>query len=207
MKIPNQTPEKARQFLADAARWRFESLLFQLPGLQRQLEIESLAREIGDPRLSAWVDKVAAFPEGEYLALLGPGGKLSPREAGYRPLSDPGQVLADLGAFYSAFAYTPGSENPDDHISSELGFLGFLRLKQAYAMMSGLESERRLVAEAIDRFVEDHLSEFAEGLARKLSEKGPEWLAQAAEQISQRIRWLRGVVPLSTRDTSIPARD
>jgi len=59
-------------------------------------------RRPGAPRGSA---AARGAVEGHYLALLGPGGPASPREAAYVGLGDPGRTLAELRAFYDAFAY------------------------------------------------------------------------------------------------------
>lgn len=192
------TTEQARELIADAARWRLYSLLLMLPSTRRHAERAAVAREIGDPELLQLSQTAGPVSEGDYLALLGPGGRVSPRETGYRPLGDPGRILADLTGFYSAFAYSPGDEDPPDHIGVELGFVSFLRLKQAYALMREQQEAAQMAGEALNRFLEDHLGEFSAAFSNRLSRLGPSWANATAEQVGERVRWLAEVVPLNS---------
>jgi hypothetical protein len=71
---------------------------------------------------------------------------------------DPGQVLADLAAFYRAFAYAPETEEPTDHVAVEAGFVGYLWLKEAYALAQVDTAAAGLTASARGRFIEVHVA-------------------------------------------------
>lgn len=166
--------------IAEAAGWRLLGLLFERPRPMRDAEIEAIAREVADPALRAAAVLSVGTTEGAYMASLGPGGAVSPREAAYRGREDPAAVLADLAGFYDAFAYSPDAEDPIDHVSVEAGFAGYLKLKEAYALAHGRADAAAAVAGSLDRFVRDHLNAMAGPLARRLerAEVGP--LAAAA---------------------------
>jgi hypothetical protein len=105
---------------------------------------------------------------------------VSPREVAQRPASDPGQVLAELRAFYDAFAFHPRSEEPIDHAAFEAGFVGYLRLKQAFARARADGEAERTAAEAADAFLARHLALLAEPLARGLEQADAGYLALAS---------------------------
>ena len=91
----------------------------------------------GESRRSVPGDRTSSS-FGAFLALLGPGGPVSAREIGHRPVADPGHLLATLQACYQAFAYAPVTEEAPDHVSVEVGFMAYLRLKQAFALAEPL---------------------------------------------------------------------
>lgn len=75
---------------------------------------------------------------------------------------DPGRILADVLAFHAAFAFNPETEEPPDHVAVEAAFLGYLRLKEAYAACRKEgEGEAEVTAEAARRFCESHLAGLA----------------------------------------------
>ncbi len=159
--------------LAQAAAWRLLSALLERPREGWRDEVLALAREVGDPELAACARRMAEdASEGEYLAVLGPGGAVSPREVAYRPDTDPAAVLARLQTLYEAFAYRPASEDPPDHIAVELGFAGFLALKGAYAEQCLNAAAGSLAAEGLELFRSDHLDAFATALAQRLTATG-----------------------------------
>jgi hypothetical protein len=149
-------------------------------------EIEELARECGDPDLRAAADAAKAADEGAYLRVLGPGG-LSPREVSYQGMADPARVLADLEAYRRAFAFRPIAEDPPDHVALEVGFVGYLSLKEALALAEGGEEPATIVAEARLRFIETHLRPMAGPLLRRLTAaSAPSWLEAAARALVAR---------------------
>lgn len=157
---------EVRDAVARAARIRLLGMLFERPTAERRREIMALAGETGNDPPRDLTERLLGMDEATYVALLGPGGPVSPREVAYRRLEDPGRIMADVAAFYDAFGYHPRAEDPVDHVAVETGFLSFLCLKEAYARLSGKDAEG--VAEARDRFVSDHLSPLASGLAARL---------------------------------------
>ncbi len=156
--------------LGEAAAWRLLGLLFERPTTGWLEEVEAVAREVRDPKLRAAAAAAPAATEAGHLAVFGPGGAVSPREVSYRGLEDPSRVIADLAAFYEAFAYRPASEEPPDHVSVEAGFLGYLRLKEAYARSRGDPEAERAASAAFERFAREHLGPFARALGQKLAD-------------------------------------
>jgi hypothetical protein len=122
--------------LAEAARWRLIGLLLERPRPGWHAEQRALAAS-ADPVLAAISQDAERAEEGSYLRVFGPGGSASPREVAHRGWADPGRILSEVAAFYDAFAYRPGTEDPLDHVAVEAGFVGYLRLKQAYARDRG----------------------------------------------------------------------
>jgi hypothetical protein len=176
-----------RDLLAEAAAWRLLGLLLERLRGGWWREVEELSRELGDPELAAAVDAAREeAAEGLYLALLGPGGVASAREVSYRGMEDPGRILADLRAFYGAFAFNPNTEEAADHLSVEAGFLGFLRLKEAFARARGEGEKAAIAADAASRFRADHLSACAQPFAERVANTGVRYLTLAAQALARR---------------------
>ena len=128
--------------------------------------------------------------EGTFHSIFGPGGPAPAREASYQGTIQLGYVMSELNAYYEAFAYSPcspasGREAPD-HISVEAGFIGFLRLKQAFALNNGSQDEAAIAAEAASRFVQEHISNIAEPLSYALSHSGQRYLELTGKALLQR---------------------
>lgn len=168
--------------VAEAAAWRLAARLLERPVPGWHEAVARLASEVDDPALRSAAVAARDAVEGHYLALLGPGGPASPREAAYVGLGDPGRALAELRAYYDAFAYRPRAEDPPDHVAVEAGFVSYLRLKEAFALGEGNAEAAATVREARERFERDHLARIARPLARKLKEHAPgtAWDAAAA---------------------------
>jgi hypothetical protein len=155
--------------LRDAAAWRLLGLLMERPRSGWIDEVEALAREAdGDGERSA-ARAARHATEGAYLALLGPGGNVPAREVAYREREDPARVLADISACYEAFAYHPRAEDPSDHMAVEIGFVGYLIVKEVMACAAGQEEHAAIARIARRRFVADHLAPFARSLAERLA--------------------------------------
>ncbi len=170
MKIADAVEPRIHELLRQATEWRFLGLLFERPREGWWQDVEALVREVGDPELKAAAEAAREeADQGLYLALLGPGGAVSPREVAYRGMEDPGHILAEIMAFYEAFAFRPATEEPPDHLAVEAGFLGYLCLKQAYARARRNDEEAGVAAAAAARFRETHLST----LAWPVLERGP----------------------------------
>jgi nitrate reductase assembly molybdenum cofactor insertion protein NarJ len=173
--------------LRDAAEWRLLGLLFEYPREGWRDEVGGLLAEVADPVLrQAGLEASTSGRAGAYLALLGPGGTVSPREAGHAPLQDPGRILADIAAFYDAFQYRPRPEEPADHVAVQAGFLGYLKLKEAFARARAAADEAEMAAGAAETFRVRHLAVMAEPLARRLAGTEPGYLALAAEALLRR---------------------
>ena len=173
--------------LAEASAWRLLGLLFERPRDGWRQDVEALSRVVADSTLrSAAAAAQEEASEGLYLALLGPGGPVSPREVTYRGMEEPGHILADIRAFHDAFSFQPETEEAPDHLSVEAGFLGYLCLKEAYARVRGNEEEAEIAAKAAAHFREAHLSAFAWPVAERLETTNVRYLSLAATALAHR---------------------
>lgn len=178
----------ASALLGEAEAWRLIGLLLEYPRVAWREEVQTLARQVADPELAGAAAVVLdAGSEGAYLAALGPGGAASPREVAYCGWQEPGKVLADLAAFYTAFAYRPNLDEPPDHVAVEAGFIAYLRLKEAYTRSRGATRDADVAAEAARAFMADHLAGMAAPLADRLAAAGFEGLALAAQALLHRV--------------------
>jgi len=162
-------PEAARAAAREAAFLRLLGLLFERPRSEWAMEIRSLAEEVADGRLREIARTALTVGEGEYLGVFGPGGSVSPREAGYGRFVDPGRVMAGLSGIYQAFAFHPRAEDPIDHVAVEVGFAGYLALKEAYALSieDQVRADQARAARAL--FLETHLRPFAAAIRGRLA--------------------------------------
>lgn len=183
------TQKKTRSHkLAQAAEWRMLGLLLERPRDGWFQEVARLAAEVKNPELRrAAASALRHATEGDYLALIGPGGGVSPREVSYLPFEDPGHLLAKISGFYSAFAYQPNAEDPIDHLAVEVGFVAYLFLKEAFARADGQVAAARTTADARCRFLDDHLASAAAGFANRLAVAGPSYLLEVAELLAARV--------------------
>lgn len=171
-------------------------LLLEHPGNSWHDDTRALASQMADPELAKAAQMaLKESSEGAYLAALGPGGTASPREVAYSGLVEPGKVLADVAAFYRAFAYNPTVPEPPDHVAVETGFIAYLRLKEAYARSRGIVSDAEVAASAAQAFIGDHLSVMAEPLAERLAVSGNTALALAASALVARVGPPRRALP------------
>lgn len=175
-----------RELLRQTAAWRLIGLLLERPREGWRHEVEALGRELSDPDATAAVEAAKdGADEGRYLALLGPGGAVSPREVAYRGRQDPGHILADIRAFYEAFAFRPETEEPPDHLAVEAGFLGYLCLKEAFARARGAADEAAVAADAARKFFTEHLGRWAPGFGRGLRDAARHPIYVAAAHLLQ----------------------
>jgi nitrate reductase assembly molybdenum cofactor insertion protein NarJ len=172
--------------IAEAARWRLLGLLLERPRSGWRADVAAIAREVGDPVLTAASRLAVTADEGEYLALLGSGGTTSPREAAHGGLRDPGRVLAELAAHYDAFGYAPSAEDPPDHVAVEVGFVAYLHLKEALALSCGDDEAATTTRAARAAFLDRHLAPVAAALARALG-GGRSYLAAVAAALAARV--------------------
>jgi len=183
----------ARPLLEEAAAWRLTGLLFECPSDAWRARLIELAPEVSDPELKA---AVAAAPgeatEGLFHTTFGPGGSAAPREVSHRRVPDPGRFLAELAAYYSAFAYLPTTDEPLDHVSVEAGFVGYLRLKEAFALASGDDAAAAVARDAARQFVKDHIAVIAEPLATSLRASGIAYLGHASAALISRAKAILG---------------
>ncbi|MEW5702553.1 MAG: molecular chaperone TorD family protein [Candidatus Zixiibacteriota bacterium] len=188
-------PDTVR-LLREAAQWRLLGLLFECPQAGWQPQLAALAGEAGDHALQRAVD--AACHEGSielYSTIFGPGGPAAPREVSYREMTIPGQIFGELRTYYRAFGYEPSCGEAPDHIAVELGFVAYLRLKEAYARERQNPGEADVAAEAATRFIADHLAPMAVSLAENLARSDVAYFVAAGEALRNRI--MRATAPVT----------
>jgi nitrate reductase assembly molybdenum cofactor insertion protein NarJ len=174
--------------LADTAEWRMIGLLLEYPSSGWTARVETLAKAVRDPDLrSAAKAALAEASEGMHHSLFGPGGPVSPREASYSSGVQLGQLLSELAAYYTAFAWHPNTVEPFDHISVEAGFVAWLKLKVAYATACADADHATLASEAVQTFVADHLSVMAEQICQRLEPVAPSYLVLAGRALYSRV--------------------
>jgi hypothetical protein len=183
----NARTTRTQDALLMAADWRLLGLLLERPRPGWIEEVRALAAETRDVGLREAAACGAEATEGEYLALLGPGGLASPREAGYVGMQDPAWVLSEVARFYDAFAFTPRAEDPCDHVAVEVGFVAYLHLKEAFALEAGDVEAAATTRTARAEFLAEHLARIARPLADRLAPALGTPLARVVLQLAARV--------------------
>jgi nitrate reductase assembly molybdenum cofactor insertion protein NarJ len=184
---------RVTDLLREAAWWRLIGRLFECPDDAWRADVALLAREQEDVDLAdAARSAVADADEGLYHSVFGPGGPAPPREVSYHDTLELGSLMSRLAAYYEAFAYRPLTGETPDHVSVEAGFVAYLRVKEAYALMAGDAEHATITADAASRFVADHLAAVAAPLARLLADAQPGYLATASRLLAARTGPPRG---------------
>lgn len=179
-----KTKSQQSELLKEAAKWRLLSLFFECPGGDWFAQVTDLAAEVDDVELkqaAEYARKEAG--EGLYHAIFGPGGPAPPREVTYRSWVQPGYLLSELSSFYNAFSYEPKTHETPDHIAVETGFVAYLRLKELYALECGDTENAEITAKASQTFLDDHLSKYAEKIAKLLAASQIEYLELAGRAL------------------------
>jgi hypothetical protein len=188
---------KVLKLLRESAEWRLIALLFEPPADGWHEQVAQLAVEVDDATL-----KTAALTAGReatetlYHTTLGPGGPAAPREVSYQGRVLAGALLGELSGYYTAFAYDPKLPEAPDHVAVEAGFVAYLRLKEAFAVEGGQVEQAKVAADAARQFVDDHLNQIGEPLAKSLAASGIVYLGQAAVALHQRVGARREIVGL-----------
>jgi TorA maturation chaperone TorD len=175
-----------------AATWRMASLLFQEPRDDRAADLAALASLVPEPVRAGAAALAADTPSrsDDYYRVLGPGGCAVTESAYDRAaIANRGPLIADVAAFYEAFAYPPRltSGLSPDHLAVELDFLGFLALKIAYARHEGREEESTIAGAAYREFLEEHPGFWIDELIARLTSTGFEPFVSAARWVSAAI--------------------
>jgi nitrate reductase assembly molybdenum cofactor insertion protein NarJ len=177
-----------KELLTSAAEWRLLSLLFECPSEHWRATVAASAAEITDDGLrEAAAAALAEATAGLYHSIFGPGGPAAPREVSYHQTLQLGYLMSEIKGYYQAFAYQPDTSEAADHVAVEAGFVAYLRLKEAYARQCGDEEGATITAEAAQRFLDHHLANVAEPLARALAQSGVRYLALAGEALATRV--------------------
>jgi TorA maturation chaperone TorD len=178
-----------KAWLARAAGWRFASLLFQEPHQNRPAELTALAALMSDSDRAGAEALVAAtaLRAEDYHRVLGPGGCPASESAYDRAaIANRGPLVADVSAFYEAFAYPPRltSDLVPDHVVVELDFLGFLAMKIAFATHEGRAEESAVARAAYQEFLARHVGFWIDDLLARLTAGNREPFVSAARWIT-----------------------
>lgn len=179
-----QLESAAVRLLEEAAEWRLYGLLFEYPTEQWRVNVESLLPNLPAAELRGVAEAALEHAtEGLHIALFGPAGTVPVREVTYRGGVQFGYLMAELSAYYEAFGYEPGVAEASDHLAVQLGFVAFLKLKQAYAVMEGDSEKAALTEAAVKEFLREHVGTQAEPVAQRMAEFGPEYLETAIKRV------------------------
>lgn len=174
--------------LAECAEWRLLGLLFEYPAPAWRSNLESLLPALPRPDLRGMARAALEHSsEGLHIALFGPGGTVPVREVAHQGGVHSGYLMAELAAYYEAFGYRPEVEEAADHLAIELGFVAFLKMKQALALAEGNSERARLTAETVDAFSKDHLAVQMEPILQALEIHAPGFLVEAARLIFRHV--------------------
>jgi nitrate reductase assembly molybdenum cofactor insertion protein NarJ len=174
--------------LREAAEWRLLGLLLECPNDQWRAALPALAAEVDDPLIaSAARMALEEASEGLYHSTFGPGGPAAPREVSYSDSIELGYLMSEIAVYYDAFAYRPTTLEAPDHISVQLGFVAYLRMKQAFAVAEGDNENAETTAQAARRFLKDHLARVAEPLGAGLDASGISYLGETGRALVQRV--------------------
>ena len=181
-------PGAATDLLEQACEWRLLALLLSRPTAACLQIARQLVDEVSLTALAeagrAWCESAS---EGAYLALLGPGGIVSPRLVAYRGFSDPGWMLADIARYHEVFAFHPQAEEPADHVAVLAELVSYLWLKEAYARELNDDEAAVLTRSARERFIEEYLAPIAAPLAERLDACGATAWSAAAHLLAARV--------------------
>jgi nitrate reductase assembly molybdenum cofactor insertion protein NarJ len=176
-----------RDLLLQAAEWRALEMLFQCPSPEWKQQLADLRQDITASDVGKAMElAIAEASEGTFHSILGPGGPAPAREVSYREIIQLGYLMSELTTYYDAFQFRPATSEVTDHVSVEAGFMGFLRLKEAYALADGDEERASIAREAAERFRKEHLSYIAEPLSAILDHSEEPYLVLAGQALFRR---------------------
>lgn len=183
----NPLDASAKALLAEAVDWRLIGILLECPGPGWRERVSSLARETTDGHLRTAANiAMEEANEGLYHSAFGPGGPAPPREATHRDTVQLGYLMSELQTVYNAFGYQPQTMEPLDHISVEAGFVGYLKLKQAYAVSCGDQEAAAVTGEACREFLSEHVASISGPLTELLANSDVEYLKYVAGALKPR---------------------
>ena len=170
--------------LEQASEWRLFGLLFEYPAPSWRPNLESLIPALHRPELrDIAVAALAQSSEGLHFALFGPAGTVPVREVTHQGGVQFGYLMAELQAYYDAFAYEPRVDEAADHLAVQLGFVSFLRMKQAVALLEEDTDRAQIAADAAAAFIKDHLAVQVEPVVQRLENFAPDYLIAAGRLI------------------------
>lgn len=183
----NSLPPQVAVLLREASEWRLFGLLFEYPTKVWRANLEALLPSLHSSELRAIAQAaMGQSSEGLHIALFGPAGTVPVREVTYQGGVQFGYLMAELSAYYEAFGYHPQVDEAADHLAVQLGFLSFLNLKQAHALLNGESEAARVTSGAFINFLRDHVAVQAEPVVKALENFAPSYLAGAGKLILAR---------------------
>jgi nitrate reductase assembly molybdenum cofactor insertion protein NarJ len=179
--------QKIVKLLRESAEWRLIALLLESPSRGWHEQVGRLTALVADPELkSAALAAAREATETLYHTTFGPGGPAAPREVSYQKGGLPGALLSEIAGYYDAFAYTPSLPEAPDHVAVEAGFVGYLRLKEAFALERGQAEQAQVAALAARHFLARHINRMAEPLAESLAQSGIRYLTLVSAALHTR---------------------
>jgi nitrate reductase assembly molybdenum cofactor insertion protein NarJ len=189
------------QLLSEAAEWRLYGLLFEYPTGAWRAQVNALLADLRDVSLRQLGEAALEHSSpGLHTALFGPAGSVPVREVKWQGGVQFGYLMAELNTYYDAFGYAPSAEEVADHFAIQLGFVSYLKVKQALALGEGEIEHAQVTAEAAAQFIKDHIAVSAEPVARLLEDFAPDYLIAAG----QRVLALAGPSPRSGYPLALP---
>lgn len=185
--------------LEEAVELRLIGLMFEYPSLNWRSNLESLVPCLHRQQLRGMAEAaLQEASEGLHIALFGPAGTVPVREVTYQGGVQFGYLMAELASYYEAFDFTPADGEPADHLAVQIGFLAYLKLKQAHAVSEQDTENAALVEEAARNFTRDHLAVQAEPVVNRLTQFAPSFLCEAGNLLLSRTgRSARSDYPLT----------
>jgi hypothetical protein len=109
--------------------------------------------------------------------------------------------MSELTGAYAAFGYTPAAMEPPDHVAVEVGFIAYLRFKEAYAVASADPEHAALTQNVAEQFRTQHVATMGAPLAAALAGSGIDYLVAASS-----LRAARAPRPRSVQAGHAPPR-
>jgi nitrate reductase assembly molybdenum cofactor insertion protein NarJ len=188
MTVPSSLDGRVHALLREAAEWRLLARLFECPDDEWHGDLVALACEMEVDAFKAAVEAIdETATAGQYYSVFGPGGPAPPREASYHDSLELGSLMSELAGYYDAFAYAPRTAETPDHVATEVGFVAYLKFKEAYAHARGDTAQADVAAQAAAQFVADHLTRIAQPLAGLLVDSHLDYLAHASRLLAARV--------------------
>lgn len=184
MRAPAALPAETVTLLAQAAEWRLLGLLFEYPTDAWRENVCALLPSLPHAELRAIAEAALQHASpGLHIALFGPAGSVPVREVKYQGGVQFGYLMSELSAYYDAFGYQPQADEAADHLAVQLGFVSYLKLKQAHALANSDAEPAQVTSDAASRFLREHIAVQAEPVLRGLEDCGPDFLVDGARRI------------------------
>lgn len=174
--------------LERAAEWRLLGQALSYPDTQWRRRMELVLDCIRDEHLLA-LGRAAldGSRPGLWLELFGPNGPVKARAVRWEGGLQPGALLAELRAFFGAFAYEPPEGSAPDELAVLLDFAGWLELKAGYALVRHDEEAAGVTLGALQTFLARFVAPVAWPVWRQLqAAAAPAFLSGAARRAAER---------------------